>query len=116
MFTPFLYTSKAGMKSALLVGVPLVLASFTHLWNPIGFPSIYVDEAHYMRRAMNVLQGLGPQESENVFHHPYDHPYFGQIFLSILGVVGYPSSSNDIDGNPCSCRYFSYLQDSRVSL
>jgi hypothetical protein len=85
------------MKSALLVGVPLVLASFTHLWNPIGFPSIYVDEAHYMRRAMNVLHGLGPQESENVFHHPYDHPYFGQIFLSILGVVGYPSSSNDIE-------------------
>ena len=95
MFTPFLYTSKAGMKSALLVGVPLVLASFTHLWNPIGFPSIYVDEAHYMRRAMNVLHGLGPQESENIFYHPYDHPYFGQIFLaSILGIVGYPNSLN----------------------
>lgn len=93
MFTPFLYTNNARMKSALLVGVPLVLASFTHLWNPIGFPSIYVDEAHYMRRAMNVLHGLGPQESENIFYHPYDHPYFGQIFLaSILGVVGYPNS------------------------
>jgi 4-amino-4-deoxy-L-arabinose transferase-like glycosyltransferase len=89
------FTSNVSMKSALLVGVPLVLTAFTHLWNPIGFPSIYVDEAHYMRRVMNVLEGLGPQESEKIFHHPYDHPYFGQIFLaSILGVFGYPDSLN----------------------
>ena len=27
--------------------------------------------------------------------HPYDHPYFGQVFLaSILGVINYPNSLN----------------------
>jgi hypothetical protein len=84
-----------GMKSILLIGIPLALTAFTHLWNPIVFPSIYVDEAHYMRRTMNVLEGMGPQESAKIYHHPFDHPYFGQIFLaSILGVVGYPNSLN----------------------
>lgn len=87
------FTSRSGLIQVLLVGIPLALAAFTHLWNPIGFPSIYVDEAHYMRRTMNVLEGLGPQESARTYHHPYDHPYFGQIFLaSILAVVGYPNS------------------------
>jgi Dolichyl-phosphate-mannose-protein mannosyltransferase len=91
MFARFTYNVRT--KTVLLIGIPLVLASFTHLWNPIGFPSIYVDEAHYMRRVMNVLEGFGPQESANIFHHPYDHPYFGQIFLAgILNVVGYPTS------------------------
>lgn len=96
MYSSFLYSNNnIRMKSALLLVVPLVLAAFTHLWNPIGFPSIYVDEAHYMRRTLNVLEGLGPQESEEFFHHPYDHPYFGQLFLaSILGAVGYPDLIN----------------------
>ena len=53
-----------------------------------------------MRRTMNVLEGLGPQQSEKIFHHPYDHPYFGQIFLaSILGVFGYPDSLNLSDSD-----------------
>ena len=48
-----------------------------------------------MRRTMNLLEGLGPQESAKIYSHPYDHPYFGQIFLaSILGVFGYPDSLN----------------------
>jgi hypothetical protein len=86
------FTSNVRLKSALFIGVPLALAAFTHLWNPIGFPSIYVDEAHYLRRTINMLEGLGPQESAKIYHHPYDHPYFGQIFMaSILGVVGYPN-------------------------
>ena len=89
------FSSNVRLKSALLVGVPLTLAAFTHLWNPIGFPSIYVDEAHYMRRSMNLLEGQGPQESAKIYHHPYDHPYFGQVFLaSILGVFDYPNSLN----------------------
>jgi hypothetical protein len=89
------FSSNVRLKSALLVGVPLALAAFTHLWNPIGFPSIYVDEAHYMRRSMNLLEGQGPQESAKIYHHPYDHPYFGQVFLaSILGVLDYPNSLN----------------------
>ena len=89
------FSNTVRLKSSLLVGVPMVLAAFTHLWSPIGFPSIYVDEAHYMRRAMNILEGQGPQESAKVYHHPYDHPYFGQLFLaSILGVFDYPNSLN----------------------
>jgi hypothetical protein len=51
-----------------------------------------------MRRAVHVLEGLGPQEQRNTtwsFEQPYDHPYFGQIFLAgALGAVGYPDSLN----------------------
>jgi hypothetical protein len=47
-----------------------------------------------MRRAMLVLQGQSPQESTTSgYPFPYDHPYFGQIFLAImLKIIGYPSS------------------------
>ena len=35
------------------------------------------------------LEGLGPQEAD----FRYDHPYFGQIFLAgVLGLVGFPNS------------------------
>lgn len=66
----------------------LVLSSFTHLWNAVGFPDIFFDEGVYMRRTMHVLSGLGPQEGP--FH---DHPLFGQIFLAtVLGLIGFPNS------------------------
>ena len=75
--------------SFLLISV-LTLSSFTHLWNPIGFPDIFFDEGVYMRRAVNILQGNSPQES-----FLYDHPYFGQIVLaSGLAITGYPESLN----------------------
>ena len=74
--------------SILLVLIPLALSAYTHLWNPAGFPNLFYDEGVYMRRAMHVMEGLGPQEA-----YYYDHPFFGQIFLgSILMVVGYPQS------------------------
>ena len=77
----------------MIIAIPLVLSAFTHLFNPIGFPSIDHDEGHYMRRAMEVLNGLGPQESRDIFPNPIDHPYFGQIFLAgALRLVGYPGS------------------------
>jgi hypothetical protein len=58
------------------------------LWNPSGFPNLFYDEGVYMRRAMHVMEGLGPQEA-----YYYDHPYFGQIFLAgVLTIVGYPES------------------------
>src|SRR6476619_7320516 len=69
--------------------IPMVLSAFTHLWNPIGFPAVHLDEGIYLRRAMHVLEGLGPQEAD----FRYDHPYFGQIFLAgVLGLVGFPNS------------------------
>jgi hypothetical protein len=76
-------------KSLLYIAVPLVLSSFMHLWNPVGFPLVDQDEGHYMRRSMQVLDGLGPSDPGYV--HTYDHPYFGQLFLaSVLKLIGYP--------------------------
>jgi hypothetical protein len=98
------YTSRiicSSRTTALVyLSIPLLLSSFIHLWNPIGFPAVFVDEGHYMRRAMHVLVGLGPQESAETYDYPYDHPYFGQIFLaSLLAIIGYPDSliSNPAD-------------------
>src|SRR5215210_703324 len=76
--------------SVLLVLLPLALSAYTHLWNPAGFPNIFYDEGVYMRRAMHVMEGLGPQEA-----YYYDHPFFGQIFLgAIFKIIGYPDSLN----------------------
>lgn len=76
--------------SVLLVLVPLALSAYTHLWNAAGFPNIFYDEGVYMRRAMHVMEGLGPQEA-----YYYDHPFFGQIFLgAIFKIIGYPESLN----------------------
>jgi hypothetical protein len=87
------------VSSVILLAIPLIISAFTHIWNPIGFPAFFVDEGHYMRRAMQVLQGLGPQESSSVYPYPYDHPYFGQLFLSgLLWVTGFPQSANVSDG------------------
>ncbi|MGI0065350.1 MAG: hypothetical protein ACREA5_02765, partial [Nitrosotalea sp.] len=75
-------------KYHLLIISILVVSAFSHLWNVAGFPDIFFDEGVYMRRAMHVLSGLGPQES--YFH---DHPFFGQIFLAgTLAIIGYPNS------------------------
>jgi hypothetical protein len=80
----------------LLISIPIVLAAFTHLWNPIGFPDIFYDEGIYMYRAMHVLAGDGPQV--DYFH---DHPFFGQLFLAgALSLTGYPDSlhpGNDVN-------------------
>lgn len=68
--------------------IPIALSSFTHLWNPAGFPDLFFDEGIYMRRAMHVLEYGDPQGT--TFH---DHPYFGQIFLAgALATIGYPDS------------------------
>lgn len=76
-------------RTVFIFLIPLTLSMFTHLWNPLGFPSLYFDEGIYMRRAMHILDGQGAQE-ESTF---YDHPYFGQLFLAdVLGIIGYPHS------------------------
>ena len=57
------------------------------------------DEAIYLRRALHVSEGLGPQDPSSRFDHgqetnsSYDHPHFGQLFLAgIFQITGYPSS------------------------
>jgi hypothetical protein len=88
---------KTRHRSILFLAIPLALSAFTHLWNPVGFPSIQPDEGTYLRRAMYVMEYLSPQDPSSRFDHSqvsmssYDHPYFGQIFLaSIFKLIGYP--------------------------
>ena len=84
----------------VLLIIPLIISFFTHLWNPLGFPTVHVDEGHYMRRVMQVLEGLGPQEPISTYVFAYDHPYFGQLFLAAaLSLIGYPDSLNPLVGN-----------------
>src|SRR5919206_1372675 len=79
--------------SIFLLIVVLVLSAFTHLWNTVGFPSVHPDEAAYMRRAIVVLEGSGPID-KSYLHSPYDHPFFGQLFLAgIFRMIGYPDPS-----------------------
>lgn len=79
----------------MIIIIPIALSAFTHLWNPIGFPTIYIDEDHYLRRASQVMEGQGPQESSSIYDHPYDHPYIGQIFLaSMLKLTDYKVPTN----------------------
>jgi hypothetical protein len=86
-------------KSIILLTIPLVLSAFTHIWNLDGFPSIYRDEEHYLRKALHILNGSGLQEGPDdplsYRAHPYTHPYFGQLFLAgALAIIGYPDSLN----------------------
>lgn len=92
------YYHRPSLRFVLLL-VIIGLSAFTHLWNLDGFPSIYRDEDHYLRKTLHVLSGLGPQEkSDDLLSnplHPYTHPYFGQLLLAaILGGIGYPDSIN----------------------
>jgi hypothetical protein len=87
-------------KSIYILIIPLTFTAFTHLWNPIGFPHVGVDESVYLLRAMHVLAGLGPQ----VYTWPalanYDHPYFGQLFLAgIFRLIGYPGLFNPMQAD-----------------
>jgi 4-amino-4-deoxy-L-arabinose transferase-like glycosyltransferase len=75
-------------SNKFLILIPLVLGGYVHLWNLSGFPDMFYDEGYYIRRALNVMAGLGPQEGSF-----YDHPYFGQLFLAgIFSLISYPSS------------------------
>ena len=92
--------SQSSRKIALLV-IPLILASFTHLWNVSGFPSFHPDEGVYIRRALHILAGLGIQDPSSRFDHSqqstssYDHPYFGPLLLAgIFKILGYPQNLN----------------------
>jgi hypothetical protein len=75
-------------KSFIFIAIPLVLSAFTHIWNAVGFPDQAPDDGTYIRRALRVTEGLGPQQGTY-----YDHPYFGQIFLgTIFTIIGYPDN------------------------
>jgi hypothetical protein len=89
-------SSKNVYQFLILLSIILV-SCFFHLWNLDGFPSIYRDEDHYLRKAMHILEGEGLQEDSDDLisyqSHKYDHPYFGQLFLGgVLKIIGYPDS------------------------
>ena len=75
-----------------MILIPIALSAFTHLWNPIGFPTFFIDESgHYLPRAMHFLETGNPKEEST----RYDHPYFGWIFLAgVMAAFGYPDSLN----------------------
>jgi len=83
----------------ILILIPLILSTFTHLWNAAEFPSFHIDEGVYIRRALHTLNSSSPQDPNSRFDHPqystsaYDHPYFGQIFLAaVFKIIDYPQS------------------------
>ena len=81
-------------RRTILIVIPLLLSGFTHLWNIVGFPSPAVDEGTYLGRAMSIQEGFGVQDP----YYGYDHPFFGQLFLSsIFSVIGYPDSLSIAD-------------------
>lgn len=96
------------MNKHILILIPLILSSFTHLWNPSQFPSFHLDEGVYIRRALHTLNGLGPHDPNSQFDHPqsttssYDHPFFGQIFLAgIFKIINFPQNMI-ADSNPAN--------------
>jgi hypothetical protein len=87
-------SAKNAYQFLILLSIILV-SCFFHLWNLDGFPSIYRDEDHYLRKAMHIMEGEGLQEDSDDLisyqSHKYDHPYFGQLFLGgVLKLIGYP--------------------------
>ena len=89
------------LRSLLFILIPIVLSSYTHLWNPTGFPSLHTDEGHYLRKAISTETGQGLQPQER-----YRAPYFGQIFLAgIFSMIGYPNVDNLGDKNPVEQLY-----------
>jgi hypothetical protein len=79
-----------------VIFLPLALAAFTHLWNPVGFPHVSADECVYLLRSLHVLEGHGPQVYISPTMAYYDHPYFGQLFLGgVLSLIGYPNLVNN---------------------
>ena len=92
----YILGAKCKPKSIVLLAIPLVLVVYTHLWNPIGFPTIHPDEGYYIGRSIHVSDGLGPKEDAA----RYDHPYFGWLFLgSIFSLISYPDSADPTLGN-----------------
>jgi hypothetical protein len=88
------------LRSLIFILIPIVLSTYTHLWNPTGFPSIHVDEGHYLRKAISTESGQGLQPQER-----YRAPYFGQIFLAgIFSIIGYPNIEMG-DKNPVEQLY-----------
>lgn len=79
--------SSSKLKTILLLSILLILSAYTHLFNLTGFPRIYVDEGHYLSKAISTTEGKGLQPQDR-----YYAPYFGQMFLAgVFTIINYPS-------------------------
>jgi len=114
-----IYDERVFLSPVLLIIIPMTLSAFTHLWNPIGFPAVYIDEEGYIGRAMHVLQGLGPTGYPESFvpnlinlgpGWSYDHPYFGALFLA--GVFAIIDNTHLL--NPSSSSYDNALHSIKM--
>lgn len=89
------------LKTILLLSILLILSAYTHLLNLTGFPRIYVDEGHYLSKAISTTEGKGLQPQNR-----YYAPYFGQMFLAgVFKLINYPSfliHSNPVPDSPNS--------------
>lgn len=89
------------LRSLIFILIPLVLSSYTHLWNPTGFPSLHTDEGHYLRKAISTETGQGLQPQDR-----YRAPYFGQMFLAgIFSIINYPNVEVLGNSNPVEQLY-----------
>jgi hypothetical protein len=83
------------LNPAWLLVISLALSAFTHLWNPLGYPFFHIDETHYLQRAVHVIENGGDPQITSLANRPYDHPYFGWLFLAgSFSIIGYPYSLN----------------------
>jgi hypothetical protein len=55
--------------------MPLLLSTFIHLWNPIGFPAVWVVEDQYMHRT---LLSLGIAKSSQANNNRQDLGIFSK--------------------------------------
>jgi Dolichyl-phosphate-mannose-protein mannosyltransferase len=92
-------TNHGKAKIIIILSILLGLVGYTHFWNVTGFPSIHVDEGHYLRKAISTLEGQGFQPQER-----YLSPYFGQMFLAgIFKTIGFPDFIlNDSSQSPAT--------------
>ena len=89
------------LRSLIFILIPLVLSTYTHLWNPTGFPSLHTDEGHYLRKSISTETGQGLQPQDR-----YRAPYFGQMFLAgIFSIINYPSVEVIGNSNPVEQLY-----------
>ena len=89
------------LRSLIFILIPLVLSTYTHLWNPTGFPSLHTDEGHYLRKSISTETGQGLQPQDR-----YRAPYFGQMFLAgIFSIINYPRVEVIGNSNPVEQLY-----------
>ena len=84
----------SGKGPLFLLAVIIALSTYTHTWNPAGFPVLHDDEGTYVKRGVGIL-------NHEVLYGLHDHPFFGQTVLAgFMYVSGYPGLLDDPPSDP----------------